>query len=161
MSHSIAIEGTEVVFDNPPGQSLLDAALRAGIELPYSCRKGVCGSCVGGIASGDVRGLNGAAIRNETCGPDQVLYCMCEPTTDVVLQPMSWKRIDPSARKTFTAESMRARSPPGILPAVILYVTAVILDLTAVIVRMTRGILDLTAVTLKMTRVILSGSGSF
>ena len=26
MSHSIAIEGTEVVFDNPPGQSLLDAA---------------------------------------------------------------------------------------------------------------------------------------
>ncbi|WP_439519761.1 2Fe-2S iron-sulfur cluster-binding protein [Hydrogenophaga sp.] len=104
MNHSIAIEATEVTFDNPPGQSLLDAALRAGIELPYSCRKGVCGSCVGSIASGEVRGLNGAAIRNDTCGPDQVLYCLCEPTTDVVLQPASWKRVDPSARKTLTAK---------------------------------------------------------
>lgn len=104
MNHRITIEGSDAAFDCGPAQSVLDAALRAGIELPYSCRKGVCGSCVGGIASGDVRGLNGAAIRNETCGPDQVLYCMCEPTTDVVLQPMSWKRIDPSARKTFTAK---------------------------------------------------------
>jgi len=104
MNHSIAIEATDVVFDNPSGQSLLDAALRASIELPYSCRKGVCGSCVGSIASGEVRGLNGAAMRNDTCGPDQVLYCMCEPTTDVVLQPVSWKRIDPSARKIFTAK---------------------------------------------------------
>ncbi|MGE0348209.1 2Fe-2S iron-sulfur cluster-binding protein [Hydrogenophaga sp.] len=103
MSHTIAIQATNVAFDNPPGQSLLDAALHAGIELPYSCRKGVCGSCAGGIASGEVRGLNGAAIRNDTCGPDQVLYCLCEPVTDVVLQPVSWQRIDPAARKTLTA----------------------------------------------------------
>lgn len=104
MSHSIAIESTEVTFASTPGQSLLDAALHAGIDLPYSCRKGVCGSCVGSLASGEVQGINGAAIRNDTCGPDQVLYCMCEPTTDVVLRPVSWKRLDPSARKTFTAK---------------------------------------------------------
>ena len=104
MSHAIAIEATEVAFPSAPGQSLLDAALHAGIDLPYSCRKGVCGSCVGSIASGEVRGLNGAAIRNDTCGPDQVLYCMCEPTTPVVLRPVSWNRLDPGARKAFTAK---------------------------------------------------------
>ena len=104
MSHSVSIEASDIAFDNAPGQSLLDAALHAGIDLPYSCRKGVCGSCVGHIASGEVRGLDGAAIRNDTCGPDQVLYCMCEPLTDVVLRPVSWKRLDPSARKTFTAK---------------------------------------------------------
>ena len=104
MSHPISFESTDVAFDCAPGQSLLDAALRAGIELPYSCRKGVCGSCVGGIVSGDVQGLDGAAIRNDTCGPGQLLYCMCEPTTEVVLRPVSWKRLDPSARKTFTAK---------------------------------------------------------
>lgn len=104
MSHSIAIEATEVAFESAPGQSLLDAALQAGIDLPYSCRKGVCGSCVGSIASGEVCGLNGSAIRNDTCGPDQVLYCMCEPTTPVVLRPVSWKRLDPGARKTFNAK---------------------------------------------------------
>ncbi len=104
MSHSITLEATEVTFESAPGQSLLDAALQAGIDFPYSCRKGVCGSCVGSIALGEVQGLNGAAIRNDTCGPDQVLYCMCEPTSDVVLRPVSWKRLDPSARKTFTAK---------------------------------------------------------
>jgi NAD(P)H-flavin reductase/ferredoxin len=104
MSHSISIEATDVAFEGAPGRSLLDAALHAGIDLPYSCRKGVCGSCVGGIVSGEVQGINGAAIRNDTCDPDQVLYCMCEPTTDTVLRPVSWKRSDPSARKTFTAK---------------------------------------------------------
>ncbi len=104
MTHSISIEATEVAFECTPGHSLLDAALHAGIELPYSCRKGVCGTCAGSIASGEVRGLNGAAIRNDTCGTDQVLYCMCEPITDVVLQPVSWKGLAPSARKIFTAK---------------------------------------------------------
>lgn len=104
MSHRISIEAADATFDCTSGQSLLDAALHAGIDLPYSCRKGVCGSCAGGIAAGEVAGMNGAAIRNDTCSPDQVLYCLCAPTSDVVLRPASWKRIDPSARKTFKAK---------------------------------------------------------
>lgn len=104
MSHRISIENSDVVFDCAEGQSVLDAALHAGIDLPYSCRKGVCGSCVGNIGGGEVAGLNGVSITNETCLPGQVLYCVCAPQTDVVLQPSSWKRIDPTARKTFTAK---------------------------------------------------------
>ena len=103
MTHRISIDTAEVAFGCTPGQSVLDAALRAGIELPYSCRKGVCGSCAGSIAAGAVTGINGAAIRNDACTSDQVLYCMCTPTADVVLRPTSWKRLDPSERKTFTA----------------------------------------------------------
>ncbi|HZX85027.1 MAG TPA: 2Fe-2S iron-sulfur cluster-binding protein [Reyranella sp.] len=104
MSHRIAIEGTDVAFECDAGQSLLDAALKSGIELPYSCRKGACGNCAGELAAGEVSGVGGAAIRNETCTPAQVLYCVCAPTTDVVLRPISWKRLDPSARKTFVAK---------------------------------------------------------
>jgi CDP-4-dehydro-6-deoxyglucose reductase/terephthalate 1,2-dioxygenase reductase component len=104
MSHHISIEAADVAFDCTPGQSLLDAALHAGIDLPYSCRKGVCGSCAGSIAAGEVTGVNGAALRNDTCLPDQVLYCLCTPATDVVLRPVSWKRLDPASRKTFTAK---------------------------------------------------------
>ena len=104
MSHYISIEAAKVAFDCAPGQSLLDAALHAGIDLPYSCKKGVCGSCAGSIAVGEVTGVNGAAIRNDTCLPDQVLYCLCTPATDVVLRPVSWKRLDPASRKTFTAK---------------------------------------------------------
>jgi CDP-4-dehydro-6-deoxyglucose reductase/terephthalate 1,2-dioxygenase reductase component len=104
MSYQIAIEAADATFTCAPGQSLLDAALRAGIDLPYSCRKGVCGSCVGEIASGEVSGISGAAIQNDSCTPEQVLYCMCTPASDLVLRPSSWARVDPSARKSFTAK---------------------------------------------------------
>ena len=49
MTFDIRISGTEVHFACEPGQNLLDAALKAGIEMPYSCRKGVCGNCAGGV----------------------------------------------------------------------------------------------------------------
>ena len=104
MSHQISIEASDVSFACEPGHSVLDAALKAGIDLPYSCRKGVCGNCVGAIAQGEVTGVGGAAITNEACGPGQVLYCMCAPAGNVVLRQVSWKRLDPSARKTFKAK---------------------------------------------------------
>lgn len=107
MSHDVHIAGTDVHFPCDEGQSLLDAALQAGIEMPYSCRKGVCGHCAGTVLRGPVRGLDGAPMRNEFCAPDQVLYCRCTPTGDVALQPTSWHRIDPSTRKVYTAKVYR------------------------------------------------------
>lgn len=107
MSHRVAISHSDIAFDCADNESLLDAALRAGIELPYSCRKGVCGNCAGHVAHGEVAGLGGASIRNETCLPDQVLFCMCAPQTDVAIEPASWHKIDPSARKRFKAKVFR------------------------------------------------------
>src|SRR5690349_16102776 len=104
MTHTVRIEGAELSFPCSTNQSVLDAALQAGIALPYSCRKGACGSCVAEIASGEVEGVNGACLTNETCAPGQVLLCMCAPQTDLLIRPTSWKRADPTARKTFTAK---------------------------------------------------------
>lgn len=104
MNYKIDIEGSDVTFDCAAGQSVLDAALRAGIELPYSCRKGACGNCAGGIASGEVQSCAAAPLSNETCLPGQVLYCGCTPASDLRIAPVSWKRFDPAARKTFTAK---------------------------------------------------------
>lgn len=107
MTHRVAIAGSDVAFDCADSESVLDAALRAGIELPYSCRKGVCGNCAGRVESGGVAGLGGAPMRNETCLPDQVLFCMCAPRTDVTVTPASWHRVDPTARKRFQAKVFR------------------------------------------------------
>ncbi|MBK0394938.1 2Fe-2S iron-sulfur cluster-binding protein [Ramlibacter algicola] len=104
MTHTIRIEGSDVAFACAPGTSVLDAALGAGIELPYSCRKGVCGNCAGNVVAGEVDALDGAALRNETCSADQVLFCACAPRTDLVLRPASWKHVDRGARKTFRAK---------------------------------------------------------
>lgn len=107
MSHRIAIANSDVAFDCAGNESVLDAAARAGIELPYSCRKGVCGNCAGAVTQGEVGAAGNGAIVNETCLPGQVLFCMCAPRGDLQIAPASWRRIDPAARKRFTAKVYR------------------------------------------------------
>eukprot|EP00877_Chromochloris_zofingiensis_P006528 jgi/Chrzof1/2128/Cz11g03180.t1_FDX3[v5.2] len=43
-----------VVVDCPDDQYILDAAEAAGLDLPATCRGGICGACVGRIASGQI-----------------------------------------------------------------------------------------------------------
>jgi NAD(P)H-flavin reductase/ferredoxin len=107
VAYRIAIAGSETAFDCAPNQSVLNAALRAGIELPYSCRKGVCGNCAGHVSKGTLTGVDGAAIRNETCLPDQVLLCMCTPQSDMEIIPAWWRHTNSGAPKRFTAKVFR------------------------------------------------------
>lgn len=107
MSRRIAIANSDIAFECAANESVLDAAARAGIELPYSCRKGVCGNCAGSVVRGEVDAVGHGAIVNETCLPGQVLFCMCAPRGDIEIAPLSVRRIDPAARKRFTAKVFR------------------------------------------------------
>ena len=51
----VRIEPAGVTFTASPAETLLDAALSAGIDFPHRCRQGVCTSCVCRLKSGDVR----------------------------------------------------------------------------------------------------------
>jgi len=102
MSFEVRIAGADVRFACEPGQNILDAALKAGIEMPYSCRKGVCGNCAGGVSAGEV-----ACPPTDMAAPGQHLYCQCVPLGDVEIVPASWHRFDPAARKTFSAKVYR------------------------------------------------------
>lgn len=102
MAHDIRIAGTDVHFACEPTQNILDAALKAGIEMPYSCRKGVCGNCAGGVAAGEVD-----SPPAESKPPGQHLFCQCRPLGDLEIVPQAWHRIDPAARKTFTVKVFR------------------------------------------------------
>src|SRR3546814_8414975 len=52
MSFKITIQSSHHEFSAEPGQTILDAALGAGIVLPYSCRDGACSTCKGKVVSG-------------------------------------------------------------------------------------------------------------
>ena len=45
MSHKVTIKNSGHSFDVRPSQTVLAAAIDAGINLPYGCRNGACGSC--------------------------------------------------------------------------------------------------------------------
>eukprot|EP00951_Prasinocladus_malaysianus_P011924 scaffold88409_cov42-Prasinocladus_malaysianus.AAC.1 len=57
---------------------MLDAGIEAGLELPYSCRGGICGACVGKVTSGEYDQSDG-----------MVLACMCRPVSDCTVETQS------------------------------------------------------------------------
>jgi 3-phenylpropionate/trans-cinnamate dioxygenase ferredoxin reductase subunit len=76
-SHQITIDGTS--FMARRGALLLDAALGNGIDLPYNCRAGHCGTCCVRLISGDVLGGQGAE-------PGVVHACQCRVIGDAVIE---------------------------------------------------------------------------
>lgn len=68
-----------------PGETVLAAALRAGIEMPYGCGVGGCGSCKCRLAEGTVRELTETAylLSADEIEEGYVLACQSIPTRDV------------------------------------------------------------------------------
>jgi CDP-4-dehydro-6-deoxyglucose reductase/terephthalate 1,2-dioxygenase reductase component len=102
MGYDIRIAGSDLHFACGPDENLLDAALKAGIEMPYSCRKGVCGNCAGRVASGEVE-----SPPSEAKPAGEHLFCQCRPRTDLEIVPAAWHRVEPGARKTFSVKVFR------------------------------------------------------
>jgi ferredoxin len=45
----------EATFEVLPGETILEAAMRADIDIPYSCRSGTCRTCLSKVESGEIR----------------------------------------------------------------------------------------------------------
>lgn len=60
------IDGKEVQFEAEKNESILEAGLRAGNDIPFSCQGGVCGACKCIIVDGDTEmGMNLALSEDE------------------------------------------------------------------------------------------------
>jgi NAD(P)H-flavin reductase/ferredoxin len=107
MAFNVSVAGTEYRFPCEPNEAVLDAAQRAGLEIPYSCRKGVCGTCKGRVVSGEVRAYAGDALGSADRQAGQVLFCNARPRSDLVIEPRTISKADPFARKTLDARVFR------------------------------------------------------
>lgn len=75
-------------FETVAGESVLDAARRAGYTFPHSCENGVCGICRGKLLTGRVDhggiGLYGLSPEDQAEG--FILCCTARPQTDVTIE---------------------------------------------------------------------------
>lgn len=65
--------------------SLLDAASAAGLEVPFSCTSGVCGTCRAKVLEGQVRMERNFALEPADVAAGFVLCCQAHPLTERVL----------------------------------------------------------------------------
>ena len=66
---------------NGDGECVLDAGLRAGFDLPYSCRAGVCSTCRARLVRGEVRMDYDQALEAWELEAGYVLCCQARPST--------------------------------------------------------------------------------
>jgi ferredoxin len=76
----------DVTLDCEPGEFVLDAADRAGQELPFSCRSGGCLSCSAKVLSGDVEMGEQYVLEDEHIVNHFVLLCCSSPLSDIVVR---------------------------------------------------------------------------
>ncbi len=82
---SVTLDGAVRTFDVHKGrESILDAGLRNGIDLPHSCKGGVCSSCRAQLRSGEVDMDAHFALEDYEVRSGVVLMCQSHPVTDRV-----------------------------------------------------------------------------
>jgi CDP-4-dehydro-6-deoxyglucose reductase/3-phenylpropionate/trans-cinnamate dioxygenase ferredoxin reductase subunit len=112
MTFQVNLVDSGITFACGVQDNLIDAAMRAGWELPYSCRSGACGSCEGNIVAGNYVSAGRTGDSSVQSGPAQrVKLCRVKPCSDLVIQPREVRRLDPNAHKTIKAKVYRITRP--------------------------------------------------
>ena len=109
MGFRVRLENTGRSFEVEAGETLLDAALRQGIGLPYGCRSGACGACIGTLRAGSVEYPNDAppALEGIPDEAGQAVFCQALPTSDLVIDIREVEQIEDIPIKTLPCRAQR------------------------------------------------------
>jgi CDP-4-dehydro-6-deoxyglucose reductase len=88
MTFQVTIAPSQHQFTVTAEQTVLDAALAAGILLPYSCRSGACSTCKAKIVSGTIQPVPSAEVvlSPEEREAGYTLLCQARATSDLVVE---------------------------------------------------------------------------
>ncbi len=83
---TVISSGREYDFElNADGENLLDAGLNNGVDLPFSCKGGVCATCKAILKEGKVDMDLNQALRPEELEQGYILTCQSHPISDKVI----------------------------------------------------------------------------
>ncbi|MFH6787098.1 MULTISPECIES: hybrid-cluster NAD(P)-dependent oxidoreductase [Methylobacterium] len=85
-TYRVEFAKTRRVLDCPENETVLDAARKAGIRLPSSCAKGLCGTCKSKVTKGTVSMTHAGGIRQREIDAGMALLCCSKPTSDLVVE---------------------------------------------------------------------------
>jgi phenol/toluene 2-monooxygenase (NADH) P5/A5 len=88
MSYQLTIEPLGQTIEVEEGQTILDAALRAGIYLPHACCHGLCATCKVQVVDGEVEhgAASSFALMDFERDEQKCLACCATPQSDLVIE---------------------------------------------------------------------------
>ncbi|GIK87440.1 MAG: CDP-6-deoxy-delta-3,4-glucoseen reductase [Betaproteobacteria bacterium] len=90
----VIIKPSDHAFACAPDETILEAAMKADLILPYGCRNGACGSCKGEILAGEVDygPHQPSTLTDDEKRAGYALFCCAKPRTDVVIKVREVRR---------------------------------------------------------------------
>jgi CDP-4-dehydro-6-deoxyglucose reductase/ferredoxin-NAD(P)+ reductase (naphthalene dioxygenase ferredoxin-specific) len=84
MNFKVRIASADRTIDVPTGETILDAALEAGIGYPFGCQSGNCGACKSHLLKGEVsmEGTSEFALSDEEKEGGVILACRAVPKSE-------------------------------------------------------------------------------
>jgi phenol hydroxylase P5 protein len=88
MSYQVTIEPTGDIVEVEEGQTILNAALRQGVWLPFACNHGTCATCKCQLIEGDVDqgAASSFALMDMERDDGKILVCCAMPESDLVIE---------------------------------------------------------------------------
>ena len=88
LSYQVELKTSGKKFSVEADETVLEAALRQSINLPYGCKNGACGSCKGRLLTGKIthgdHSQSALSPADETAGA--TLLCCAHPQTDLLIE---------------------------------------------------------------------------
>ncbi|MGZ5106450.1 MAG: 2Fe-2S iron-sulfur cluster-binding protein, partial [Usitatibacter sp.] len=111
--HEVRLEPSGHTFRVEPGETILAAALRQGIGLPYGCRNGACGACKGVLRSGELAydEYQERALHDHEKAAGKALTCCTHPLTDIVFEVRELSGAKDLAIRTMPARVEKVERP--------------------------------------------------
>jgi ring-1,2-phenylacetyl-CoA epoxidase subunit PaaE len=81
---SIVVDDEETTFEMSQKQTLLEAALKQGLDVPYSCQGGICSSCICRITEGAAEMKKNQILSDAEVAEGLTLACQALPTTATI-----------------------------------------------------------------------------
>ena len=81
---TVLVDGDLATFEMSPKQNLLEAALKQGLDAPYSCQGGICSSCLARITKGSAEMKKNSILTDSEIAEGLVLTCQAHPTSSEI-----------------------------------------------------------------------------
>jgi CDP-4-dehydro-6-deoxyglucose reductase/ferredoxin-NAD(P)+ reductase (naphthalene dioxygenase ferredoxin-specific) len=84
VSYQVKIRGAGTTVTVAEGETILEAALDAGVDYPFGCQSGTCSTCKSQLLAGEIEmeDYSDLALSDAERAQGQILACSSVPVTD-------------------------------------------------------------------------------
>ena len=88
MTFNVTIKPSNHSFQMEADETIIEAGLKHGYTLPYSCRDGVCGTCKGRLLQGTVNygKYQKSTLTEAEKAAGMALFCQAQPKSDLIIE---------------------------------------------------------------------------